>query len=215
MKIPLISWLYPHIIETVKSPINGRIQVVEILGSRYISIGGLSQSGGLVKNLWESGLKKLRKEQFEPRTCLVLGVGGGTVIQLIVKYFPQADITGVELDPNMIKLGKKYFGLKNSKNLNIIIADALIWVNDTTITKHFDLILVDLYIGKEVPKQLNRNEFLLKLRSLLTKKGIIIFNRLRNRDNKIEINTFINLLKSISGDLTVEKPLINYLIYWR
>jgi len=133
---------------------------------------------------------------------LILGLGGGTVVQLIAGHsarphfcsrkkvkaqYPEAKIIGVEIDPEIVKIGKKFFGLDEFQNLKIITADAINWVetcfNDLNhCNEKFDLILVDLYIGDKFPPKAASDEFLKGIKKLLSKKGIAIFNQLKNGD---------------------------------
>jgi hypothetical protein len=53
MKIPLaFNFFVPRIIEKVYSPINGKIQVVKLLGETRIVVNKMLQSGGLVELIW-------------------------------------------------------------------------------------------------------------------------------------------------------------------
>lgn len=213
----MLNWFFPKTIEIINSSINGQIKVVKLFGNISLSVDGLTQSGGLLKNIWESGLKQLNNLTMKQcNNVLVLGVGGGTIIQLINKYFSTAKITGIEIDPIMIKLGKKYFGLNEYSNLRIITADAIKWVNNNHSdlpSNRYDLIITDLYKGRDIPKELNSEIFLKNLKDLLNKNGLIIFNRLRNHDNKTEIEDFIFKLRNIYTKVFISKPLVNYLIF--
>lgn len=61
---------------------------------------------------------------------LVLGLGGGALCTYLHEKFPQLVIDGVEIDPMMETLAKKYFGFKQSENLKSHIADGLSFVQD-------------------------------------------------------------------------------------
>lgn len=74
---------------------------------------------------------------------LVLGVGGGTVLQQLHKYITPAKITGIELNPVHLYVAKKFFGLKH-KSFELIEADAIAWLDDYKGEK-FDLIIDDLF----------------------------------------------------------------------
>src|SRR3990167_8603768 len=94
------------IIEKRVSPINGRITVARSLGlGTYIQVEGLTQSGGVVENIWKQTLRKVKSKKEEGITrsaikrCLILGLGGGTAAKVIRKLWPEAKITGVEIDP--------------------------------------------------------------------------------------------------------------------
>ena len=111
------------ILETTKSSFNKDIKVVSTFGvGTYIQAGGITQSGGVVKTIWKTALKNIGKEKV--KSCLILGLGGGTVAGLVRKKYPLAKITGVEIDPVMVALGKKYLGLERH-GVDIKIADAI------------------------------------------------------------------------------------------
>lgn len=136
-------------------------------------VGGYEQSGPLVEEVWKKALKAL---DFTPKNILILGLGCGSAAKVISKKFPTAKITGVEIDPVMIKIGKKYFGLGKIPNLKITCADALNFVKKTK--QKFDLILVDVYVGG---KQIYPDY--LKLHK--KKNGAILINKLENNKNTV------------------------------
>jgi len=189
-------------LETVNSPINGQIAVLEdLFGRREMVAGGVEQSGVLVKKIWEKVLnfKFLILRQRLPQNfkCLILGVGGGTLIQMIFKSFPQAEITGIEIDPQMINLGKKYFGLGEIPNLKIFLDDALEKIQDLEF-REYDLILVDLYCGQEFPAEAESEIFLKTLEKILTPRGVVIFNRLNyNRKHQQKTSSFAQKLAKV------------------
>ena len=60
------------ILEEVDSPINGRLTVVQDLAwGVYIKAGGLTQSGGVAKKVWETTLKRIKNQEL-----FDFGVGG-------------------------------------------------------------------------------------------------------------------------------------------
>src|SRR5260221_6439906 len=135
-------------ITEVKSPINGKISVHWELGwGKVIKVNGLTQSGGILFEVWQSTLRKLQKKKPELKNCLILGLGGGSVAKIVSKNWPSSKITGVDIDEKMVSLGKKYLGLDKIK-IDTKIADAYKFVNGK-----FDLILVDLYCGDKFPEK--------------------------------------------------------------
>ena len=65
---------------------------------------------------------------------LVLGLGGGALCTYLHQQFPALCIDGVDIDPAMVDLAKKYFGFNQSANLKARIADGVQFVRDTAAT---------------------------------------------------------------------------------
>jgi spermidine synthase len=165
------------VLEEIESPINGKIVVLKSLGlGTYIQVEGLTQSGGVMHGVWRTTLKKIKNRRQEVKDSLILGLGGGTAASLIKKYWPEITITGVDIDPVIVDLGKKYLGMPEVER---VIGDAYEYCQQQEKSeKRYDLILVDVYVGYEVPKKFQREKFIKLVKSLLTKNGIIVFNRL-------------------------------------
>jgi spermidine synthase len=179
------------VLEEINSPINGQIKVIRSLGfGTYLQVGGLTQSGGVVYDVWKSTLKQIKNKDI--KSVLVLGLGGGSVVTLINKYFPKVKITGVDIDIKMVEMGRKYLGL-NKLDLDIVIQDAFKFcLKDKN---KYDLIVVDLYRGDTFPKAFESAEFLDIIKKLLEDKGMIIFNRLYYGEKRREATKFGDLLE--------------------
>jgi len=178
--------------EERKSPFNGKIQVVRSLGlGTYLQAGGITQSGGIVEEIWRQALKKVRRSSFIAHRVLILGLGGGTAAKLVRKYWPNCKITGVEIDPVMVELGRKYLGLDKAK-VKIIIADAYKFDKG-----HYDLILIDLYRGDKFPKKFESERFRSLVHGTLADSGVAIFNRLYYGEKRKEAIKFGQKLEKI------------------
>ena len=106
MPLNLRSIFSPQVIYEAQSQFCGSIQVVRTGNSVYVSTGGLTQSGGLVKNVWESVFKKISKTyNLTSKSWLILGLGAGTAAQMISGRFQPKKITGVEIDPVIHGIG--------------------------------------------------------------------------------------------------------------
>lgn len=196
------------VLEITESPINEKIEVREdILGRRTLVAGGLAQSGKEVKRIWQKAIKQVQtinlprgKAGNKVQRCLILGLGAGTVAKLISRRLPDAKITGIEIDPEIIKLGKKYFGLDSIKNLEIKIGDAISVVSNGTMKQcnNYDLILVDLYLGDEYPPKAEDQSFFKSIKCQLSKDGLIVVNRLYyHMSDKQQTDEFGKKLKGI------------------
>lgn len=196
------------VMETVDSRFNGIIKVDEdLFGHRRLSVGGITQSGKDVEKVWKEAISKLPNLQIA--NCLILGLGAGNAAKTINKYFPKAKITGIEIDQEIIMLGKKYFGLSEISNLDIIISDAISFIiNHSPSTMSYDLILVDLYLGDCFPEQAEESKFLESLGKVLKPDGTIIFNRLYYLNHKEKTDKFEKRLQKVFTK--IEAKISNY-----
>lgn len=196
MKLPGIK-----VLEEITSPINGKLEVVrDIFFGIYIKGGGLPQSGGLALKIWVRPLKKVKKLKPEVENILILGLGGGGIVKKIRSFWPDSKITGVEIDPIMIDLGKRYLDL-NDEDLDIQKIDAMRFVgNSIKEKKKYDVVLVDMYIKDQVPKKFDNTEFARSIKKILKNNGIAVFNRLSG-GRKEEVNEFHQKLKKVFPEI--------------
>lgn len=184
------------ILDERKSEFNGNIKVVRSLGlGTYIQAGGITQSGGIVENIWRKTLSEIKKEKI--KKVLIFGLGGGTVVKLIKKWWKDSRITGVDIDLVIVQLGKKYLGLEG---IDIRIQDAYNFPS-----QGYDLVIVDLYKGREFPQKFEDEKFLRKL----TKNKIVIFNRLYYGEKRPEAMKFMKKLEKIFPEVTPVYPQAN------
>jgi spermidine synthase len=78
------------------------------------------------------------------RRILILGLGGGSVARLVRALAPEAEIVGVELDREVVRLARAHLDL-DEIGMRIEIADALRWLeSDRT---RYDAIFEDVFVG--------------------------------------------------------------------
>jgi spermidine synthase len=112
------------------------------------------------------------------RRILILGLGGGSVARLARALAPDAEIVGVELDPEVVRLARAHFEL-DALDIQVEIADALGWLEKAK--GRYDAILEDVFIGQGddvhkpdwIPEPAHR-----LARGLLSKGGVLVSNTL-------------------------------------
>jgi spermidine synthase len=75
----------------------------------------------------------------EPRSALLLGLGGGAMLRHLAAYLPGCEITVVEREPVVQSIARRYFHVTRS----VVMADAAEVV--AAARRAFDVVLVDLY----------------------------------------------------------------------
>lgn len=169
----ILDWFLPKDLEEVVSTYNGKIKVKKFMGRVAVWCGSYEQSGPMVKKVWEKALEKI----LPPKKVLVLGLGCGSVAEIISSKFPDAKITGVEIDPVMVDIGKKYFSLGTNKNLKIVISDAEKFIRNSKIK--FDLVIYDTFIKGKAGRV-----SWAEVARILIDGNLLLINRLQPRYSK-------------------------------
>jgi spermidine synthase len=128
---------------------------------------------------------------------LLLGLGAGTLPLVHETFNPAARITGVEIDPNVIALGKKYFKLADRKNIDRIITEDVrpFLVKDKGT---YDVIEVDLFKGGvEIPFYLATKEFFALTAARLTERGVLAMNIYDIHSDKIILRSILQTLEAV------------------
>jgi spermidine synthase len=99
-----------------------------------------------------------------PKNILVLGSAAGGIVRKIEQVFPNAKITGVDLDPQVHEVALNVFGV-NPQQTRLVARDARIFVRQETET--YDFIIVDLFSGEFIPTHCITREFFELVRARL------------------------------------------------
>lgn len=78
------------------------------------------------------------------RRVLLLGLAAGSVGRAVRVLDPQAEMVGVELDQEVLRLGRRHFGL-DRLGIEIVAGDALEFLQHDR--RRFDLVVEDLFVG--------------------------------------------------------------------
>lgn len=195
----MISFLVPMRIESRTSKHNQYLEVVLSNGKYILNSENANYSFGSLHKIFEKTFVDIGIENFKIKNCLLLGLGGGSIVNLIQRkhqiFFP---ITAVEIDPMVISLGEKYFNIDKYDKLNIINTDALHYVLNTKM--NYDLIIVDLYINNEVPEVFHTEQFIKALKNISHNNTILLFNKLlSSKKANDEYNALVNEITKAYG----------------
>ena len=177
---------FPQTLKLPDSKFNHHISINLYFLQPTLHVDGLIESGDILTHIWKTGIKKLIPKYFIPKTILILGLGGGSNTLLVRRLYPKAKIIAVEIDPFMVEISKKYFGIGKVKNLEIIVDDALHFAANLTSKDNYDLILVDCFEGKYIPH---------KLEDLKDHSRYTLINRIHWYDHHLPT---INFMRSLS-----------------
>jgi spermidine synthase len=103
----------------------------------------------------------------------VIGLAGGTVARQATAIYGPVPIDGVEIDPEIVEVGRQYFGM-NLPNLHVTTTDGRFYLEN--VENRYDLIVIDAYRLPYIPFQLATTEFFGLVRSRLGPRGVVAVN---------------------------------------
>jgi spermidine synthase len=127
----------------------------------------------------------------------ILGNAAGTTARALGVYYPGAFVDGVELDPAVSRVGRRYFAMGENPRLTVHDADARPYLRSTD--RLYDLIVVDAYHQPYVPFYLATREFFRLVRAHLAPGGIVALNVAAVPDDR-------RLVRGIATTLAAELP---------
>jgi len=112
----------------------------------------------------------------EPARIYCAGLGAGRVPMILHHHLPHATIDCTEIDPAVVEMATRFFGLGLDERLAVHMADGRQWLESA---EPYDLLFVDVFLDRGyVPYRLSTVEFFDLCRHKLTPGGILVVNLL-------------------------------------
>ncbi len=109
-----------------------------------------------------------------PHSVAFLGLAAGTgARQYRLAFGDQIEITGVEIDPDILAAGHRYFHLDDAR-AHEVVADARYWLD--TQAGQYDVVVLDAYRQPYIPFHLTTKEFFEQVRTHLNPGGAVAVN---------------------------------------
>jgi spermidine synthase len=119
------------------------------------------------------------------RICLV-GLGGGRLPLVLHHYFPALRLDCVEIDPAILGIAIRFFGLQPDDRLEMMVADGYTYLSQ--IAHSYDVIFVDAFQANgDIPAHLAMPAFLELCQSRLSRRGVLTINLLESDPSYPEI----------------------------
>ena len=197
--LPSGSRTYPGLLYQDESPHN-IIQVVDTETTRYLFLNytdgpqtSMPKDQLLTDSYYDYFLLGPRMNDGEK--VLFLGVAGGVALKQLAIVYSDVEVVGVELDPKVIYVAKRYFGLADHPQIRLVEADAR-WYVETT-PDLYDVIAIDLYVTGHIPFFTTTKEFFQRVKDRLTDQGLIMMNILSIQPGEELIAPFVRTVGSV------------------
>lgn len=183
-----LSYFIPITIHKKKSIYSKSLEVTWNYGELVLDSANTNYSFGSLQRILKKGLKYIGYDRIKKfNEILVLGVAGGSVIKTLVNDIQfKGNITGIEIDKDVIQIAKNYFNIDEITNLTLIQDDAFEFVLKTN--QKYDLIIIDIFLDTTMPNFLFEDFFINRITTLLNINGFILFNTMVLNNKDIERN---------------------------
>jgi predicted membrane-bound spermidine synthase len=128
------------------------------------------------------------------KSMAIVGLAAGTTAHQAFKVYPDIEIDGIEIDPDIVDAGRKFFDM-NDPRLNVIIQDGR-WALDKSANR-YQIISVDAYRPPYIPWHLTTREFFQIVHEHLTADGVMVINVGRSGDDRRLIETLGSTIQSV------------------
>src|SRR6266702_588705 len=124
----------------------------------------------------------------------IIGLAAGTIAHQFTSVYGPVPIDGVEIDPAIVDVGRKYFAM-NEPNLNVHVEDGRTYIRTTQ--EHYDLVAIDAFQQPYIPFQLTTREFFTTIRSHLSSTGVVVLNTAHTTHDYRLVQAFINTMSEV------------------
>jgi spermidine synthase len=107
------------------------------------------------------------------QSLAIIGLAGGTIARQYTHVYGSIPIDGIEIDPQIIEVGRRYFGM-DMPNLTAYAQDGRYMLN--RLEKQYIVIGIDAYRPPYIPWHLTTVEFFEEVRAHLTEDGAAVIN---------------------------------------
>lgn len=127
-----------------------RVEIRRVRGGLELRIDGTQASvhrpGGALTGVvwWALASPVLLLPRDRPRRVLLLGLAAGSVGRAVRALDPEAEMVGVELDREVVRVARRHFDL-DRLGIELVLGNALDYLRRER--RRFDLIVEDLFVG--------------------------------------------------------------------
>lgn len=112
-----------------------------------------------------------------PRRILLVGLGGGTLVDVLRRVLPDAQIDVAEIDPAVVRVATQFFGFVAGPPVHVNEDDGRVFVKRAIrAQKQYDLVMLDAFDHEYIPEHLLTREFLEEVKHLLAPGGVLAAN---------------------------------------
>lgn len=173
-----------QIVHSTPSAYNGEVKVMDRGRERLLLLDNRCHSFGMTRGsdreLYREYWGHLHRLPFDLKkhpTVLMCGLGGGTGLKVLAKELTPASVTVLELDPVIVDVARRFFGIGDITGLEVLTGDEVAITQQIHREgRRFDLIVEDAMCLPTLKTPDLAYQQLARLLDLLSPQGCLVFN---------------------------------------
>ncbi len=132
----------------------------------------------------------------QQQRCVIVGLGGGSMVRFLNRFFPEVQVDMVEIDPVVVQVAQDYFGVHAGPKAALFVEDGFAFLAKAG--PLYDSIYIDAFVKpaadtdlEGMPLRLKTKQFLQGTQKRLTPGGVVVIN-LNDQPN---LRTDIDLIR--------------------
>lgn len=208
----ILSYVLPVSVEEGTTSIGQHYEVNFENGVKVLNSKNTNYSFGSLHQIMLKGITEVLRTN-RPEKVLMLGLGAGSAIQILQNKCRQPlEITVVEIDPDLINIANRHFGLSNYERVRVVQGDASVVIHELGFDQ-FDLIIDDVFWDNSIPDFCRKSDYMKACHHLLSHDGVYMRNTMAL--DGFPFDDYERELKNIFGSLrSVVHPVYKNKIYF-
>lgn len=136
-----------------------------------------------------------------PSRILLLGLGGGSLAKFCYRHLPDASITVLEIDPDVLALREEFGVPQDDQRFRVVQGDGVAYIS--TRSPREDVILVDACDRNGLSPTLSVPHLYANLRRRLAARGVLVMN-LCGED--LEVEGHVARIRGVFGERLISLP---------
>jgi len=133
----------------------------------------------------------------------MIGSAAGTAMHQYDVVYPGVPVDGVEIDPEIVDIGNKYFGMSTLKNATTHEEDGRTYLQTDGKNKKWTVIGIDAYRQPYIPFHLTTQEFFQEVSSHLEDNGVAMINAGRTQTDTRLVDALANTMRTVFPNVYV------------
>lgn len=143
---------------------------------------------------------------FQPsdyKSMAMIGSAAGTASYIISKVYGDIPMDGVEIDPEIVNIGRRYFALDTLPSVTTYVQDGRTFLQTDGKDKKWTVVGIDAYRQPYIPFHLTTVEFFQEVKNRLTPDGAVMINAGRTFNDTRLVEALANTMLQVYPNVYV------------